>query len=102
MPNKRMNFAPLGRPTRNDKAVCSRVMHGVRFQNMDGDLFLSEQHPMSLRWVVLEDDRKAAWLYLTNPDTTVPVAACWLYNCVEDPGSRPDAEQVSFHWSADG
>ena len=30
MPNKRIEYAPFGRPTRNGKAVCSRLIRGVR------------------------------------------------------------------------
>src|SRR6188474_2441390 len=42
--------------------------------------FESEQHPMSRRWAVVEDDGKVAWLYLTAPDSLKPVATCFLYN----------------------
>ncbi len=49
------------------------------------DLFVSEQHPISRRWVVIEDDGRVAWLYLTEPDTRKPVADCWLYNRVATP-----------------
>ena len=89
------------------------------------DLFLSQQHPTSRRWAVVEDDGTVAYLYLTEPDSTKPAADCWLYNRVESPstfvGSRggppvapathvrdnhpfrpPEAESVSFRWSADG
>jgi hypothetical protein len=90
------------------------------------DLFLSEQHPRSRRWAVVEDDGTTAWMYLTGPDRQKPVADCWLYNRVEAPsvfsssrGSAPVApathvvdrraceppprrDQVRFEWSSDG
>lgn len=89
------------------------------------DLFVSEQHPVSRRWAVVEDDGCVAWLYLTEPDTLKPVADCWLYNRVVTPSqfdsirsepplvpqshagvgatSQPPAEEsVRFRWSPDG
>jgi hypothetical protein len=92
---------------------------------MDDELFLSWQHPVSRRWAVVEDDGRAAWLYLTRPDGTEPVAACWLYNRVPapagcdssrgepsvvpashavspEPHPAPDEGAVSLRWSADG
>jgi hypothetical protein len=44
------------------------------------DLFESAQHTGSRRWAVVEDDGQAAWLYLSGPDSTKPVASCFLYN----------------------
>jgi hypothetical protein len=55
------------------------------------DLFVSEQHPASRRWAVIEDDGRVAWLYLTGPDARKPVADCWLYNQVATP---PEFESV--------
>jgi hypothetical protein len=49
------------------------------------DLFVSEQHPVSRRWAIIEDDGRVAWLYLTEPDRQDPVADCWLYNRVPTP-----------------
>ena len=89
------------------------------------DLFLSEQHPTSRRWVVVEDDGTVAWMYLTEPDLEKPAAECWLYNRVHAPttfnSSRgeppvvpathtdvvvpfvpPSAESVTLKWSLDG
>lgn len=91
----------------------------------DQGLFLSEQHGLSLRWAILEDDGDAAWLYLTEPDGTKPVADCWLYNSVSAPPERnfergdtpvvplthtayappftpPAPETVAFNWTSDG
>jgi hypothetical protein len=89
------------------------------------DLFLSDQHPISRRWAVVEDDGSVAWLYLTERDSEKPIADCWLYNRAEAPSvlnasrdkppvvpasyvqppqpfTPPKAEAVSFQWSADG
>ncbi len=92
---------------------------------MDDDLFLSEQHAHSQRWAIVEDDGCSAWLYLTAPESTKPVASCWLYNRTPAPPERnfargessvvplthtgssapllpPPAQSVSFRWSASG
>ena len=89
------------------------------------DLFVSQQHQVSKRWAVIEDDGRVAWLYLTEPDTWKPVADCWLYNRVVTPpqfgGIRgeppvvpqtyagvgatlqpPAEESVHLRWSRDG
>jgi hypothetical protein len=89
------------------------------------DLFVSEQHPVSRRWAILEDDGTVAWLYLTEPDTQKPAADCWLYNRVKAPptfsselgqapvapathvandaaAEPPDERDVWFKWSSDG
>jgi hypothetical protein len=89
------------------------------------ELFLSEQHPVSRRWAIIEDDGRVAWLYLTEPDTRKPVADCWLYNRVPTPAhfdsargeppvvpqthagvdatsQPPSAESVRLRWSRDG
>lgn len=89
------------------------------------DLFVTEQHPVSDRWAILEDDGRVAWLYLTEPGSTTPVADCWLYNRVPapvdiefkrgetpvatlsylvsgEPFTPPSAEAIRFLWSADG
>ena len=52
---------------------------------MPEEVFLSEQHPISRRWAVLEDDGLSAWLYLTEPDSEKPAADCWIYNRVSSP-----------------
>ena len=89
------------------------------------DLFISQQHPISRRWAVIEDDGRVAWLYLTEPDSEKPVADCWLYNRVpttpQFAGERgespvvpqthaadivgfklPTEESVHLRWSRDG
>lgn len=89
------------------------------------DLFVSEQHPASRRWAIIEDDGRVAWLYLTEPDIRKPIADCWLYNRVPTPPhfesvrnqppvvpqthaatgatSQPPArESVHLRWSLDG
>ena len=88
-------------------------------------LVISAQHARSRRWAILEDDGRAAWLYLTEPDSTKPVADCWLYNSVPAPQERnfkrgetpvvplththhaapfpaPAVEEVALTWSPDG
>jgi hypothetical protein len=64
-------------------------------------LFESEQHPLSQRWAVVEDDGAAAWLYLSAPKSTKPVAACFLYNQSNAPVDQLE-KGVHFHWSPDG
>lgn len=54
---------------------------------MPEEVFLSEQHPVSYRWAVLEDDGLSAWLYLTEPNSEKPVADCWIYNRIPNRGS---------------
>jgi hypothetical protein len=88
--------------------------------------FISEQHPLSRRHAILEDDGTSAWLYLTAPDDPRPIADVFVYNRhapadrLEDvagsgpppivtafaaPGavvSTPQRSTWRFHWSADG
>jgi hypothetical protein len=89
------------------------------------DLFVSQQHPVSRLWAVVEDDGRVAWLYLTEPETRKPIADCWLYNRVATPpefdsvrgqppvvpqthagagatAQLPAAESVHLRWSRDG
>jgi hypothetical protein len=61
---------------------------------MPEEVFLSEQHPVSRRWAVLEDDCLSAWLYLTAPDSEKPVADCWIYNHIS---STESAESHMTH-----
>ncbi len=99
-------------------------MSGIGNEKEPGP-FDSEQHPVSRRWAVMEDDGRSAWLYLTAPDTTMPVASCFLYNRAEaqdaptqDRGDTPvvparylvstsahippDPGAIHFQWSSDG
>ncbi len=92
---------------------------------MSEDLFLSEQHPTSRRWAIFEDNGKSAWLYLSEPNSTQPVATCFVYNRVaapegitfsrgeppivpaayvvsQEPYTPPAEGAVSFRWAADG
>ena len=94
---------------------------------MPEEVFLSEQHPVSHRWAVLEDDGLSAWLYLTEPNSEKPIADCWIYNRTSNPepaesymsrGSAPpapsdyigdsavvlssDASSFRLVWSEDG
>jgi hypothetical protein len=65
--------------------------------DMSNDLFLSEQHPVSRRWAVFEDDGESAWLYLTQPDKEKPERACWIYN-----GITPPVDADPLEYAADG
>lgn len=92
---------------------------------MDESLFLSEQNPESFRWVILEEDERSTWMYLTEPSSMKPVSSCWLYNTVSapqapdfgrgespvvpathatscEPFQPPSAESVSFRWAKHG
>ncbi len=100
---------------------------GLEFLKMPEEVFLSEQHSVSHRWVVLEDDGLSAWLYLTEPDSERPFADCWIYNRISNPDpaesymsrgiapsapsgfvsnsalvSSPDASGFRLAWSKDG
>jgi hypothetical protein len=70
------------------------------------DLFISEQHPISQRSAILEDDGRVAWLYLTEPGTQKPAADCWLYNRVATPprfdSARGEAPVVPATHAASG
>jgi hypothetical protein len=88
---------------------------------------IQEQHPVSRRWAIFEDDGVSAWLYLTEPDVKRPVADCGVYNRIAAPpnsdieryrGGPPPAcvgyagldarysgtepPEVCFRWSQDG
>lgn len=60
---------------------------------MPKEVFLSEQHPVSYRWAVLEDDGFSAWLYMTEPNSEKPVADCWIYNRI------PNLESTEIYLS---
>jgi hypothetical protein len=57
----------------------------VSSPSADGQPFHSEQHPLSRRWAVFEDDGVSGWLYLTAPNEERPVADCWVYNRISAP-----------------
>ncbi len=90
-------------------------------------LFLDNQNPISLRWAILEDDDKSAWLYLTEPRTEHPIADVFVYNRIkpiktkdvkkiyggpppideahannQSVISKPETHHFSFAWSSDG
>ena len=94
---------------------------------MSENLFLDEQHPISRRFAVLEDDGNSAWLYLTEPDSERPCADAWVYNRIAPPSreavasfrpspppaaagfacdtalcASPEKHEWAFAWSADG
>ena len=66
----------------------------------DDGPFESEQHPVSRRWALVEDDGSVAWLYMTAPDSLDPVATCFLYNHAGQVVPRP--ADIHFRWSTDG
>ncbi|MBI5029075.1 MAG: hypothetical protein HZB51_01010 [Chloroflexi bacterium] len=93
----------------------------------DNNLFLTDQHPLSRRSAVLEDDGTSAWLYLTQPNLQMPIADVWVYNRIPAPSMKiipsyrdgpppapvgyahntalcrdPGTHEWSFIWSADG
>ena len=94
---------------------------------VDDNLFLEDQHPVSGRLAVLEDDGTSAWLYLTETGTRKPVGDAWVYNRTAVPPvdaikayrggpppaaqgyvsefalcHKPATHQWSFLWSSDG
>lgn len=62
--------------------------------------FESEQHPLSGRWAVVEDDGEVAWLYLSAADSLKPIASCFLYNRADT--QAPPPKDIHFRWSTDG
>jgi hypothetical protein len=50
-------------------------------------LFLRERHPNSGRTATFEDDGTLAWLYLSGPGTTAPIADAWVCNRVSPPAA---------------
>lgn len=52
-------------------------------------LFITEQHPTSRRYAILEDNGTTLWLYLTAPDQRKVVADTWVFNRVR-PLLTPD------------
>ena len=93
---------------------------------MQDELFLTEQHPISRRHAILEDDGTTGWFYLTAPDERRPIADVWVYNrhpapehsqqsahsrppplihrltTPESTISTPNAYRWKFRWSSDG
>lgn len=90
-------------------------------------LFLSAQHPKSMRHAILSDEGASVWLYLTEAVSSRPIADCWLFNTIPAPtdlsnfqsrnGPPPATQQfaapfsqrqppnpmeVNFYWSFDG
>jgi hypothetical protein len=54
--------------------------------------FHSLQHETTKRWAILEDNGTSAWLYITDPDSTKPVADCFAYSC------QPPEAQLPATW----
>jgi hypothetical protein len=95
--------------------------------NQPPPLFLSVQHPESMRHAIVSDEGASVWLYLTEPASSRPSADCWLFNTIPAPTdlsnfqSRngpppaiqqfatpssqrqpPNPTEVTFLWSSDG
>lgn len=93
----------------------------------DDELLLDEQHPVSKRFAILEDDGTSCWLYLTRPNDQAVAADAWVFNRIAPPspsevkvyrgGPPPAAKgyvsasavcetpldyEWTFLWSADG
>lgn len=52
---------------------------------MDKSTIICETNPRSQKEARLEDHGHSAWLYLTNPNSPVVVADCWIYNRIPAP-----------------
>lgn len=52
---------------------------------MKKKIFVSEENPVSHRWAVFDEDENAGWLYLTEVQSTKPIADCWIYNLIPAP-----------------
>lgn len=52
---------------------------------MEKSTIICETHPHSKKEARLEDHGHSAWLYLTNSNSQVVVADCWLYNRIPAP-----------------
>ena len=77
------------------------LMAGVRLHvTLHEAPFDYEQHPLTRRWAVVEEDGEVAWLYLSAPDALKPVAACFLYNQADQ--AAPQPKNIHFRWSSDG
>jgi hypothetical protein len=93
----------------------------------DPPIFLADQHPISRRWAIFEDDERSGWLYLTEIDQPGIVGDCWIYNRVPAPDPSevealrqgpppaargfagaealaidPDTSRIAFRWAEDG
>ena len=96
-------------------------------EEQNPDLFVSEQHEISRRNVVVEDDGTVGWLYLTEPDGLDFASVVWVYNRIRAPVGvdkekyyespppccqgfagpeammdTPREEDVQFEWGDDG
>ena len=95
---------------------------------MADEIFISDVHPLSKRWAILDDNGNSAWLYLTVPGEQQPEKYAFAYSPVPpvealnidaiQRGEPPilttalasedavitglDTAQVNFLWSADG
>ena len=94
---------------------------------MEEPLYIDDQNSGSKRWAIVADEGDSVWLYLTEPESTRPIADCWLLNKVPAPDDItkykdaksapaatkayvspnalrpvPSEEDVEICWSADG
>jgi hypothetical protein len=71
--------------------ITSYEQAGIPMEEDSENLFQMQQHPISNRYAIIEDDGRCAWLYLTEPGSQAPAAGCWLYNRLEAPEALDDA-----------
>jgi hypothetical protein len=95
---------------------------------MADEIFITDVHPVSGRWAILDDNGNSAWLYLSAPGTQQPEKDAFAYSPVApvaaldidaiQRGIAPilttglassdavisglDSAQISFLWAADG
>lgn len=95
---------------------------------MTDEIFISDVHPLSKRWAILDDNGNSAWLYLSVPGEQQPEKDAFAYSPVEPvaelnveairrgiPPILPrdlasdtaviramDSAQINFLWAADG
>lgn len=95
---------------------------------MADEIFISDVHPLSQRWAILDDNGNSAWLYLSRPGVQQPEKDAFAYSPVEPaaelnidairqgiPPILPrdlasdeavihamDTAQINFLWAADG
>ena len=95
---------------------------------MADEIFISDVHPLSKRWAILDDNGNSAWLYLSVPGEQRPEKDAFAYSPVPPAAtlnveainrgeppilpaelasdaaqiSAADSAEVSFLWSADG
>ncbi len=52
---------------------------------MEKTTLLFEKHPVSKKQARFDDSGHSAWLYVTNPNSPLVTADCWIYNRITAP-----------------